>query len=151
MSILVGFAACRAEVSTPAPSEANLIEFRLVEDVPSEGSQQAMLNGERLILGPTPLVSDSDVHAIAPGIRSGQLLLSIELTEKGQQRIRRATAENIGRRMAFILDGQVKAAPVIRDTISGSPLDVSIQASQSEAERLATKVRSRWQESTGGP
>lgn len=151
MGILVVTVACGAEDSTPAPSEANLIELRMVEDVPSEGSQQAMLNGERLNLGSTPVISDADIHAIAPEIRSDGLLLSIQLTEKGQQKLRRATAGNIGRRMAFILDGQVRSAPVIRDSISGDPVAVSVEVSQSEAESLATKVRSRWQESTGGP
>ena len=152
MGILVGIAACGAKDSTPAPSEPGLIEFRLVEDVPSEGSQQAVLNGERLNLSPTPVVSDADIQAVAPEIRSGGLILSVELNEKGQQRIRRATGENIGRRMAFILDGKIRSAPVIRDTLSGEiPLAVSMETSQSEAESLATKIRSRWQEPAGGP
>ena len=151
MGILVGIAACGAKDSTPAPSEENLIELRLVEDAPSEGSQQAMLNEERLNLRSTPVVSDADVNTIAPEIRSGELVLSIQLNEKGQQKLLRATAENIRRRMAFILDGQVRSAPVIRDSISGDPVAVSVEVSQSDAESLATKIRSRWRESTGGP
>jgi preprotein translocase subunit SecD len=144
IAALIGAAGCETRSSDPAQRDAALIEFRMVQDSPTDGSQQVTLSGEQLILAATPVISDADVRTVDPVVRSGQLILSIELTEEGQQRLRQATAENIGRRMAFLLDGRVRSAVLIAKAIGETPVQTAFDASTAEADSLETLILARW-------
>jgi len=50
---------------------------------------------------------------------NGQIIVSMSFTSEGQELFGKITAENVGKRLAIVLDGEMKSAPNIRQAISG--------------------------------
>ncbi|MDQ7018952.1 MAG: protein translocase subunit SecD [Robiginitomaculum sp.] len=67
-----------------------------------------------------PLVDGEDLVDSKPTFnRSGQPAVSFRFNGKGARRFGKATAENVGRRFAIVLDNKVISAPVINSPILG--------------------------------
>ncbi|MDZ7838225.1 MAG: protein translocase subunit SecF [Actinomycetota bacterium] len=49
---------------------------------------------------------------------NGQIVVSMSFTSEGQEQFSEITAENIGRQLAIVLDGEIKSAPVINTAIT---------------------------------
>jgi SecD/SecF fusion protein len=60
-----------------------------------------------------------------------------EMTEKAGEVFAKATAANIGRKLAIILDRQVLSAPTIRSAIPGGKVMISGRFTVAEATTLA--------------
>jgi preprotein translocase subunit SecD len=68
------------------------------------------------------------------------------LTKDGARALEQASADSVGRRLAIVLDGAVKSAPVIRNRIGGGRLRISVGMGDPrrlsvEAEQLASILR----------
>ena len=57
-----------------------------------------------------------------------------------KQRFAEVTRENIGRRLAIIVDGRICSAPVIQGEISGGKAQITGNFSEKEAKELAAKI-----------
>lgn len=68
--------------------------------------------------------------------------VSIEFNNTGGRLFERATGENVGKRMAIVLDGVVQSAPVIRERIGGGRAQISGSFSMEEASDLVIALRS---------
>jgi len=77
--------------------------------------------------------------------RPGQLgeapYVAITLTAAGATLFERLTGENVGRRMAIVLDGKVQSAPVIQDRIGGGRAVITGSFTLDEARDLALVLR----------
>jgi preprotein translocase subunit SecD len=77
--------------------------------------------------------------------RPGQLgespYVAITLTSPGATLFERITGENVGRRMAIVLDGKVQSAPVIQDRIGGGRAVITGNFTLDEARDLAIVLR----------
>lgn len=62
------------------------------------------------------------------------------LTPKGREQFAKVTRENIGRRLAIVIDGKVITAPVIRAEISGGRGVISGSFTEAEAKALAARI-----------
>ncbi len=67
--------------------------------------------------------------------------VSITFDSAGSKIFERLTRENVDRRMAIVLDGNVHSAPVIRETISGGRAQISGSFTRDEAVDLAIVLR----------
>jgi len=67
--------------------------------------------------------------------------VSITFDSTGAKIFERLTRENVDRRMAIVLDGNVHSAPVIRETISGGRAQISGSFTRDEAVDLAIVLR----------
>ncbi len=67
--------------------------------------------------------------------------VSIDLTSRGGTIFATLTEHNVGRRMAIVLDGNVKSAPVIRERILGGSAQISGSFTHEEASDLAIVLR----------
>ncbi|BDD85756.1 protein translocase subunit SecD [Desulfofustis limnaeus] len=67
--------------------------------------------------------------------------VSIDLTSRGGKVFATLTEKNVGRRMAIVLDGNVKSAPVIRERILGGSAQISGSFTHEEASDLAIVLR----------
>ena len=63
----------------------------------------------------------------------------MEFNKAGAEKMRAATASNIGKPMAILLDGQVVMAPVVRSPIGGSAV-ITGKFTKAEAERMAERI-----------
>jgi preprotein translocase subunit SecD len=90
------------------------LEFRVVESYdPVEDEYD---------LGPVLFTGSSLSKSNAGYDSTGSIVVFLSFTSDGARIFEEVTAQNIGRQLAIVLDGEVKSAPVIRAAISGEKL-----------------------------
>ncbi len=136
-----------------------VLEFKLVDDThnPQDAIKDGPPPGDDLLYGPvdrggkepyvveSPLLMQGDVVTdarVRPGARLEGPYVAVELDARGAQIFDTMTAENVGRRLAIILDGTVYSAPVIRERIPGGHVQITGRFSMDEAHDLAIVLRS---------
>jgi protein-export membrane protein SecD len=72
----------------------------------------------------------------------GQPVIAFELTKDGEGLFAALTEENVGRRLAIVLDGVVQSAPVIKGRIGGGRGIIEGQFTVEDAKDLALVLRS---------
>jgi preprotein translocase subunit SecD len=68
--------------------------------------------------------------------------VSFTLNSEGVSKFSRATAANVGRQMAIVLDGQVQSAPVIEAAITSAEARITGRFTQQEVQDLSLVLRS---------
>lgn len=136
-----------------------VLEFKLVDD--SHNVQDALRDGpppgDELLYGPperggrtpylveSPLLMQGDVVTdarVRPGGRLEGPYVAVDLDPRGAQIFDALTAENVGRKLAIVLDGTVYSAPVIKERIPGGHVQITGRFSMEEAHDLAIVLRS---------
>jgi preprotein translocase subunit SecD len=85
------------------------------------------------------VVTDARVR---PGSRLEGPYVSVDLDQRGARIFDTLTAENVGRRLAIVLDKTVYSAPVIKERIPGGKVSITGRFSIDEAHDLAIVLRS---------
>jgi preprotein translocase subunit SecD len=75
------------------------------------------------------------------GSRFGEPYVSIELNGDGARLFERITAENVGKRLAIVLDDTIYPAPAIRERIGGGRAQITGSFTDEEAKDLAIVLR----------
>jgi preprotein translocase subunit SecD len=136
-----------------------VLEFKIVDDNhpldealrdgPPPGDQilygSADRGGRQPYLVETPLLMTGEVVTdarVRPGGRLEGPYVSVDLDSRGARVFDALTSENVGRRLAIILDGTVYSAPVIRERIGGGKVSITGRFSIDEAHDLAIVLRS---------
>jgi len=101
------------------------------------GKQPYLVESQLLMTGDT--VTDARVR---PGSRLEGPYVSVDLDERGARIFDTLTAENVGRRLAIVLDKTVYSAPVIKERIPGGKVSITGRFSIDEAHDLAIVLRS---------
>jgi len=68
--------------------------------------------------------------------QQGEPYVSVEFNAAGARRFAEVTAENVGKRMAIMLDDEVNSAPVIKEEIAGGRAKITLGGGQSPQETL---------------
>jgi SecD/SecF fusion protein len=89
----------------------------------------------------TEISGKSVANAFRSVDQLGRAVVIIEFNPEGREKFGRLTEQNIGRRLAVILDGQVYSAPVIRSAIYGNCEISGGNMSAAEAEELASVLK----------
>jgi len=131
--------------------EVGKLEFKLVEDdkdkiasvikgeIP-QGYEISNLDGLPLILQKEAVLVGSDLSESFVGFDSyGLAQVRLRFTSAGAKQFAKVTSENVGKRLAIILDGTVKSAPMIREPIMTGEAMISGDFSVDEA-RLVVSV-----------
>ncbi len=88
------------------------------------------------------MLTGEDVVDARPAFdQLNQAQVSLNFNSRGSRIFERVTSENVGRRMAIVLDGKVYSAPVIRERIGGGRASISGNFSTEEAQDLAIVLR----------
>ena len=101
------------------------------------GRQPYLVQSQVLMQG--DVVTDARVR---PGARLEGPYVSVDLDSRGARIFDAVTAENVGRRLAIILDNTVYSAPVIKERIPGGKVQITGRFSMDEAHDLAIVLRS---------
>jgi preprotein translocase subunit SecD len=136
-----------------------VLEFKLVDDTNSV--QDAIKNGppagDEIVYGKSetgakepfllesPVLLTGDVVTdarVRPGARLEGPYVAVELDNRGAGIFDAMTAENVGRRMAIVLDNTVYEAPVIKERIPGGHVQITGRFSMEEAHDLAIVLKS---------
>lgn len=101
-----------------------------------EGNRKILLKAVPIIDG--EMITDARVAYD----QSSQPVVSFTLDSRGAQLFGDFSGNNIGKRMAIVLDGKVYSAPVIRERIGGGSGQISGNFTPQEASDLAIALRS---------
>ncbi len=96
----------------------------------------------QIVLDSTALMTGVDITDARPGYGdNGAISVSLEFNSKGASQFARVTEENVGKRIAIVLDNVVYSAPVVNEKISGGRASISGSANIHEAQDLAITLR----------
>ncbi|HET57391.1 MAG TPA: protein translocase subunit SecD [Deltaproteobacteria bacterium] len=140
-----------------------LLEFKLVDDEHSVddalrgnvprgreilyGGRVDRLTGERnqvpYLLHSRALMTGESLEDARVSIdnRFGEPYVSIKFDPQGARDFERITSQNVGKRLAIVLDGVVHSAPVIQERIGGGQAQITGTFSMDEARDLAIVLR----------
>lgn len=123
-----------------------LIELRIAHEVAAPELERLDFEGRTFYLETRSVLADDELEFVDPSVRGDTLMLRLRPTPEGAARLRKATEENIGKHLAFLLDSHVRNMPIIRSPIGGPVRSVSagIALPSGEASRIADSIRSRW-------
>ncbi len=130
------------------------LEFKLVEEdneliskavageVP-EGYELKEYEEANILLHKEPLVVGSDLADSTMGFDTyGGAEPNLQFTAEGSKKFAKVTQENVGRRLAIVLDGVVKSAPQIREPILSGKAQISGNFSVDEARVIISVLNS---------
>lgn len=125
--------------------DADLIKKADEETVP-EGYEYKKIKGspneEMVLMDAKPALTGEHLTTASVSFDSyGQAVVSLTLDREGGKIFDKVTFQNIGKRLAIVLDGQVYSAPVIRDRIPNGKAQISGNFKADEAADLALVLR----------
>lgn len=107
------------------------LEFRILEGFGEE---------DKPIFGPVLMRGDMLQDANAGYDPDGKVIVSMTFTPEGADRFYEITSQNVGQRLAIVLDGEVKSAPVIKTAIRGNAVIENIDSLE-EAKNIALVLK----------
>ena len=122
------------------------LNFRLVTNEDNDFGSEKMVseNGEEIIVNKKIIMSGENLVDAQPRVdnQSNNPMVSFTLDRYGAQKFGKVTTNNVGKRLAIILDNRVISAPVIREAITGGSGTISGNFSFQEVTDLALLLRS---------
>ncbi|MBL0225671.1 MAG: protein translocase subunit SecD [Geobacteraceae bacterium] len=126
-----------APTSGSIPEDAELLKERIVDQTTGAVSEVPyVLQKKALITG--DLLTDAQVRIDS---QFNQPYVAIEFNSLGAKLFDQATAVNVGKRFAIVLDNNIYSAPVIRERISGGSAQISGSFTEKTAADLAIILR----------
>lgn len=120
---------------------------RLAEQLAARAGEESNLEVSRgeeggvYLLGETYVTGKSLKDAKTTFDNLGRPVVTLEFDKEGAGKFDQATAANVGRQIAIVLDGKVISAPVVQERISGGNAQISGNFTTAEAQRLAIMLR----------
>lgn len=132
----------------PAPEAPALaarplpFQVQLVLDAADENSESLTNSaGETLHVQKAPLLDHTAVSSVSFEKNPlGGPVISVEFSDVGRELFAQITKENLNKRLAIVLNGQLCSAPEIRAEISGGKAQISGSFTEAEAIELAGKL-----------
>jgi protein-export membrane protein SecD len=121
------------------------LNFRLVNENSEFGTEKLISeNGEQLNVSKRIIMGGENLIDAQPNIhnQNNEPTVSFTLDRLGAQKFGRATTDNVGKRLAIVLDGEIVSAPSINEAITSGNGMISGNFSYQEATDLALLLRS---------
>ena len=121
------------------------LNFRLVSDNNEFGTDELISeNGEKLNISKRIIMSGENLIDAQPSIQNqnNEPTVSFTLDRLGSQKFGRATTDNVGKRLAIVLDGKIVSAPNINEPITSGKGMISGNFTFQEATDLSLLLRS---------
>jgi protein-export membrane protein SecD len=121
------------------------LNFRLVSENNEFGIDKLISeNGEELNVSKRIIMSGENLIDAQPNIsnQNNEPTVSFTLDRLGAQKFGRATSDNVGKRLAIVLDGQIVSAPSINEPITSGSGMISGNFSFQDATDLSLLLRS---------
>jgi preprotein translocase subunit SecD len=123
--------------SPSIPEDAELLKERIVDQATGAVNEVPyVIQKKPLITG--DLLTDAQVRIDS---QFNQPYVAIEFNSLGAKLFDQATAANVGKRFAIVLDNNIYSAPVIRERISGGSAQISGSFTEKTAADLAIILR----------
>ena len=144
VSVVLAVAGCGAKTGS---DELVRLEMRIAEETPGEGLTRLDMTGpdktETFYLHDEVVLDNTDVKSASMVFWNGRPAVELLFTDAGGDKLARATGDNVGRRMAMVLDGKLQVAPVIRDRIPSGRAVINGEFTEEEARLIAERIAPR--------
>jgi len=151
---VIGFCLLTVIASAADSTKAPIFQMRLVLDEPTTGSEQFIFqrtnssNGnaytEKLEVDKKVLIDQTALKSVTAGSTNiqGYQMIDFSLTPEGRKQFAEITRQNIGKRLAIVIDGKLVSAPRINSEINSGDgeMEISGNLSEQEAKNLAAKI-----------
>lgn len=118
-----------------APAGVTILPLLDNEGAKQPGARQIAVEKDAMLTG-------EDVADARPAFDNlNRAYVTLTFNARGGRIFERVTGENVGKRMAIVLDGKVYSAPVIRERIGGGRASISGNFTTAEAQDLAIVLR----------
>jgi preprotein translocase subunit SecD len=119
------------------------LEFRLIPEGRSPSGTDTLkdLSGAQVQVEQNVLMTGEVVDNATISVGAGQVEVLLRFTSEGGRLFRQITSENVGRRLAIVLDGVVYSDPVVREAIGGGQASISGAFSVEEAQQLSVVLK----------
>ena len=119
-----------------------VINFHLVEEVnPENCVEYTAPEGYKCLVRETPALKICHLQkAVVVDDQYGNQVVQITFCQVEAERFTELTRQNVGRRLAIIIDGKLYSAPTIHECITGNTVQISGMANKAEAEALVRKL-----------
>ena len=122
------------------------LNFRLVTDANNDFGSEKMISeiGEEVIVNKKIIMNGENLVDAQPRVdnQTNRPMVSFTLDRYGAQKFGKVTTNNIGKKLAIVLDDKIISAPVIREAITGGSGTISGNFSFQEVTDLALLLRS---------
>jgi SecD/SecF fusion protein len=127
----------RINIEIPGENDANAI----LEELGKPGSLEFQDADGNTVLEGTDIADAQGISRVDQ--TTGQRLYEVELTmtEEGKTKFAEATAENVGKVISIVYDGEVISSPSVREAITGGSAVIDGMESLEEARNLASSIR----------
>ncbi len=143
----------KAPAPLASPRVLSPFQVQLVSDQPGEDTEtltntSSGTNGEIIRVNKTPLMDYTAIQSatVTPSGASGEPQIDIELSPEGKELFAAITRDNLNKRLAIVMDGQVYAAPIIRSEIQSGKASITGHFTRQQAEALAAQINEKIRE-----
>ena len=135
--------ASRTSTTASPPNAPAPFQVQLVADEPGENTvPMTNTTGNSFHVNKTPLMDYTAIRSVnvSQNGSSGLPAINIELSEEGKELFAAITKENLNKRLAIVMNGQLHEAPVIRSEITDGKAQITGNFTAEEAQALAAKI-----------
>ncbi|MGN0485050.1 MAG: protein translocase subunit SecD [Lachnospiraceae bacterium] len=126
----------RITVEIPGVTDAN----QILKELGNPGTLEFQTSdGTTFMTGDQ--VADAQAAVITNESGAKENVVELKLTDEGAKTFGEVTAENIGKQLPIVFDGEIISNPNVNEAITGGSAQISGMESNEEAERLATQIR----------
>ena len=127
-----------AEAPSVEVIEQVKLRFCPASEKPSAGwIEQKDERGQRIYVGPPSDLTEADVLSAVAMHGLSQSMLRLLLTNVGSARLAELTRDNVGRRMAILIDDRLVSSPRVLQEIDSSEAVISGDFGRNEADEIA--------------
>jgi len=138
LPLLAASLVCRI-LSAQVPN-CQTIEVSIVAERPDRSTRRISSDeGKRIYLAEKPLLTNNDFTRANVTLTEGQFVLNLDMTAESAKRVQMFTESNVGKEMAFLVNGRVIRTPKIRDPIVGKGFLIGAFG-RDEAQKLADAI-----------
>ncbi len=131
------FAFCEMKPDKKPISPQAKVEFRLAFDNPTEGFEEKEIKSQKIYLSPKIEISEKDIAFIyKTKNKGGNQDLFFELKPLATKKFETLTANNIQKKLAILVNGNLIMCPIIQTKIPGGKIEISQNFSEPELDSL---------------
>ncbi|MCC6093668.1 MAG: protein translocase subunit SecD, partial [Eubacterium sp.] len=127
----------RINVEIPGVTNAN----EILEDLGTPGSLTFQDADGNTVLEGTDIADAQGVSTTNQSTGVRQYIVELTMTSAGAKKFQQATADNVGKTISIIYDGQTVSSPTVEQEISGGKAQITGMSSLEEAQKLASYIR----------
>ncbi len=133
---------CLLVFACSSPQPVVNVEFRVAKVAPADGFKKYSFNetGQIFYLGSPADLSRKDIKDASVEMSNDKYFIDVAFTRAGAERFATLTGENIGNRIAILVDREIVAVPTVRDTIKQGKAIITGNFSGNKAEKIAKGI-----------